>query len=165
MLIIKELKQALAAKQYFMCLTTALIIPDICGAAESTNGLASKANYKAWFDKYVAHKYPGKPHISSDIYVIRCALLHQGKVNHPNSNYSRIVFQIPDGTGLIIHNNIMNDALNLSVEAFCKEIIEGYEKWEKDTAANGDVQNRLKEGITYYPNGLAPYIVGAPLFA
>jgi hypothetical protein len=36
------------AQLYYLALAGALVIPDMCGALESQNGEATKAQYEAW---------------------------------------------------------------------------------------------------------------------
>jgi len=79
--LINELKSALDNGLYQIALNTALIIPDISSAVESENGQTNGTKYKEWFDKYVAPKYNGNVS-GEDVYKIRCASLHQGKLNH-----------------------------------------------------------------------------------
>ena len=162
--LIQELRVSLKNGLYIMALNTALIVPDICSALESEDGQTNGKRYKAWFDKYVTPKYEGFAS-GDDIYKIRCATLHQGKFNHDYPKYQKILFQIPNKQNNIFHCNILNDALNLNVEIFVSDIIEGYEKWKKDNKGNQTVEENVENSISFYPNGLAPYMVGIPILA
>lgn len=159
--LINELKTSISNESYYSALINALIVPDICSALQSDDGQTNGAKYKNWFNKYCANKYNGFVK-GDDIYKIRCALLHQGKLNHDNPNYERILFQIPFN-GMVFHNNIMNNAINLNLDIFVKDIIDGYYDWKEEHGTDDIVLTNLKHSINIYPNGFAPYIVGVPL--
>ena len=127
---------------HLVALGAALAIPDMCSAMESSDGLATKQRYIAWFDQHVAPRYSGFVS-GEDCYLLRCSMLHQGTTQHPKGNFSRILFT--EGGGL--HNNIMNDALNL------------------DVALTPEYQANFPRFIQRYPHGLAPFIVGAPVIS
>src|SRR3990167_10578362 len=120
---LEQIEAALNSNLYYVALFTALSIPDICGALESSDGFATDEKYKKWFDKHIAPKYNGFL-TGEDCYYFRCSLLHQGSSYHPKSSYSRIIFVEPQATTNIFHNNILNNALNIDVRIFCKDIIE-----------------------------------------
>lgn len=160
-ILIKELETALSSELYYSALISALIIPDICSALESESGQTSGAKYKAWFDKYLSNRYDGFV-TGEDIYKVRCALLHQGKLNHDNPNYQRILFQ-PPGKGPILHKNIIEGALNLNLEIFVNDIIAGYYQWEESCGDKEHVKVNSEHSINLYPNGFPPYITGSPL--
>lgn len=52
-----QIRAALAADLYYLALYASLTLPDLCGAMESPDGLATTPRFIAWFDKYVAPKY------------------------------------------------------------------------------------------------------------
>ena len=161
-ILIEELKKCIEEEMFFTALNTSLIIPDICSALQSENGQTNGTKYKNWFDTYCAEKYDGNVS-GEDIYKIRCALLHQGKLNHDNPNFERILFQVPTNRGFVLHNNTINGALNLNLKIFIEDIISGYELWHTEQKENVDVIKNKNKSIQYYPNGLPPYIVGLPL--
>lgn len=131
-LLIDQLESSLKSGNYYLSLFTALTLPDIAGAMDSDDGLASGAKYKAWYEKWVRPRFVeellktvpenASKHIKSmenpldgeACYLFRCSLLHQGRTVHPKSKYSRIIFVEPGATTNVFHYNIMNDALNCS---------------------------------------------------
>lgn len=76
------IRKCLDAKAYFAALTTALIIPDICGRAEFPN-YRNKKRYVDWYNMY-NHFEPAQgreniPHMDgSVVYDLRCQMLHIG---------------------------------------------------------------------------------------
>lgn len=168
--LIDQARQAANSHAYYLSLFAALALPDICAAMESADGQASKAKYVAWFDKYVAHKYTvGPDRIPSlsgeDCYYYRCAMIHQGRAQHGRSSYSRIMFIEPGVGGIVMHNNVMNDALNIDVRHFCTDICDSAEQWLVNVKDSPQYQQNFALSLQRYPNGLAPYIVGLPVIA
>lgn len=73
--LIKEIKKCLENEIYIVALTTALILPDICGKAEFPDEKPAN-RYKEWLKRNINFE---KSIISSDeIYQLRCCLLHEG---------------------------------------------------------------------------------------
>src|SRR5438132_7430853 len=91
---------------YYLALTGALVIPDICSALEAKDGQANGPRYIAWFDSHVAPRYASarRPPMltGADWYRFRCSFLHQGTTQHPKSTYSRILFIEPGAAPTVI---------------------------------------------------------------
>jgi len=160
--IIEQVRLANRAGIYYVALFSALALPDICAALESTNGQASKSKFIAWFDTHVAPRYSGFLD-GETCYYFRCSMLHQGSTQHPHGRYSRIIFVEPGNSGMILHNNIVNDALNIDVRIFCEDICTASEKWWNSVSASRQVQANFSRFVRRYPTGLAPYIGGIPV--
>lgn len=64
-----------------------------------------------------------------------------------------------------MHNNVMNDALNIDVARFCEDVISGCEDWLAFVASDPTVQKNMASSMQRYPQGLAPYIMGIPVIA
>lgn len=132
----------------------------------TNNGIASKGRYMKWFDKYIAPKYKNHEKVfltSLDCYNFRCSLLHQGSTQHPKSIYSRILFVEPSVKGIVLHSNIINNALNIDVSIFCRDIISGVEEWLKDNEETDIYKKNHSKFMKRYSEGLSPYIVGVPV--
>lgn len=168
--LINQTREAANSNAYYLSLFAALAIPDICAAISSPNGEASKVKYIAWFNQYVSHKYtvgPDRtPSLSGeDCYYYRCAMLHQGRAQHERSTYTRILFIEPGISDIVLHNNVMNDALNIDIRIFCTDICDSAEQWLADVEATPDYQRNYPNSLQRYPDGLAPYIIGLPIIA
>jgi len=161
---LEQIKKALGSNLYLVSLFSVLAIPDICGAIGSENGEASAEKYKAWFDKCIAPKYNNFLN-GDDCYYFRCSLLHQGSSQHIKGNYRRVLFIEPSATTNILHNNIMNDALNINVTIFCNDFISGAEKWIEENENSDLYKKNYDKFMRRYPNGLPPYIVGVPVIS
>lgn len=149
--LIEELRAMLNLGLHLSAINLALIIPDICGALESENGEATGQKYREWVDTYLAPAYAGNVQ-GADIYKLRCASLHQGRLNHANRRYEKIVFQTPL-RGFVLHNNIINDILQLNSSIFVNDIISGYETWLLANNNNQHLAVNLSESFQLYQNG------------
>jgi hypothetical protein len=130
--LLNQIHGAVKGRAYYLALYVSLTVPDICGAMESEGGQASKQNYVNWFDKYVAPKYfaSGQATLTGEAcYFYRCAVLHQGRAQHPRLGFSRILFVEPGSTTIACHNNVLNDALNIDAAIFCGDIVLGANAW------------------------------------
>lgn len=160
--IIQQIRAANRAGLYYVALFSALAIPDICAALESVDGQASKDKFIAWFNANIAPRYNGFLD-GEACYYFRCSMLHQGSTQHPRGRYSRIIFVEPGSSGMLLHNNIMNDALNIDVRIFCEDVCAATEHWWPAASAQPEFQTNLARFVKRHPGGLAPYIVGLPV--
>ena len=91
-------------------------------------------------------------------------MLHQGTTQHPQSRYQRILFVPRGGTGLM-HNNVINDALNLDIPTFCLDVVEAARAWRVSVKGSEPYEGNVGKFVQLYPDGLPPYIVGAPVIS
>lgn len=159
--ILQDIEKALAAGCYYVAVHMVLALPDICAALESPNGETSGRQYRSWYDGHLAPLYPMIT--ATDCYSLRCGVLHQGRMGHPKMQYARIVFTIPTQGNIILHKNIIDDALNIDVVAFCGDFIAAVRAWANSKHNDMNVQNNTLKLVQYRPNGLAPYIIGVPV--
>ena len=178
--VIDQLEKSLNHPVYFVSLFTALAIPDIGGALDSADGVATGERYKGWYERWARPQFEkavtsGIPeqvrgHVKLEnlltgeaCYRFRCSLLHQGTTQHPKSPYSRIIFVEPGATTNTFHYNILNDALNIDVGSFCREIIAGAREWLDAVEGTERYKANYDKFARRYPKGLPPYIVGLPV--
>jgi hypothetical protein len=159
--ITKEIEQALTAGLYYLAIVTVLSLPDVCAALESQNGESSGAKYKAWYDTWMAVRYPEIT--GQDLYSLRCGVLHQGRLGHSKMQYSRVLFTVPNPQKNLYHRNIANDALNLDALQFCRDMIECVSAWYAAKQGDPNVQANLPRLVQFRANGLAPYMPGVAL--
>ena len=162
-IITGEIERAIANGCYYLALIAWLTLPDICSALESPDGTTTGKHYMAWCDSWLIPKYPSLT--SSELWHLRCGVLHQGKNMHHSLSYSRILFTLPVKQNIILHNNILNDALNLDTVTFCRDILKSVSNWYMQEKNNPNVLANLPNMLRYYPNGLAPYIIGIPIIS
>lgn len=160
--LLNQIENSVENHSYMIGLYSSLTIPDICGALESENGYATGQKYKAWFDAWVSQKYGGW-FTGEQCYAFRNGVVHQGRANHQNLGYERIIFVEP-GHGLTAHNNIMNDAFNIDVGQFCTDMVESARDWIKATEHTDNFQRNIVHLLQRHDNGLPPYIVGLPVY-
>lgn len=161
--LLKEIEQALDNGLYFVALQSALTLPDICGALQSPNGIAKKHKYIRWYNKY-AKESDSNALSGEDCYYFRCSCVHQGSTQSSDSSYKRILFLIPSNQ-LVMHNNIINDALNIDIKIFCTNIISSVRKWEQKIKGEPNFIRNYDKLLKVYPNGLPPYIGGMPVIS
>ncbi|HAS8570152.1 TPA: hypothetical protein I7778_20775 [Vibrio vulnificus] len=180
-LLVQQLENSLDSGNYYLSLFTALTLPDIAGAMDSDNGLATGAKYKAWYDKWARPRFyemlvgslpehvrehmseMDNPFDGEACYLFRCSLLHQGRTVHPKNKYSRIIFVEPGATTTTFHYNIMNDALNIDLVLFCREIIAGVRLWLSEVKDTENYQKNYENFVKRHEGGLSPFIVGVPV--
>ena len=76
--LVKEICIGLKNRCYISALTTALILPDVCGKAKYPNEKTTK-RYKQWLQHYVCTQETFGIQVDADtIYDLRCRLLHEG---------------------------------------------------------------------------------------
>lgn len=163
--LLSQLEKSIDDGHYYLALFVSLAIPDICGALGSKDGKAKGAHYKAWFDKYVAPQYAGNLD-GNGCYAFRCSALHQGYAKHKDLGYERILFLDPSSSGgVVMHNNILNNALNIDVGRFCKDVVAGARQWLCNMASNCDFNRNYANFLKRYEGGLLPYIDGLDVFS
>ncbi|NUU58974.1 hypothetical protein [Paenibacillus agri] len=156
------IRKGLDAGVYQLALNMTLCIPDICAALESQDGKASGAKYQAWFDGNMA----GKTKLSgSDCYYFRCAFLHQGTTEHEKSRFKKILFIEPTAMSGVFHNNVIDGVLNIDLRIFCDLMITSASSWYSNIKDDPTFKINYEKSFRRYPEGLAPYIVGIPVYA
>ena len=166
--LLEQVQNAIAGRAYYIALYVSLTLPDICSAMSSEDGQATRQRYIHWFNAYVAPAYMvrGEPSFNGETcYFYRCGVLHQGRAQHPRLRYERILFIEPGAGRPILHNNIMNAALNIDISRFCHDMVAGAMSWLEREEAGEHFQRNSARFMQRHPNGLPPYIVGLPVIA
>jgi len=161
-----QIDAATNANFYYVACACALAVPDICTGLEASDGRATGARYRTWFDQWVAPKYGFQGGTSLDgdaCYRLRCSLLHEGSALPTGGSFSRVLFVEPDASGNVFHNNVLNDALNLDVRIFCRDVTDSARTWLTTAEGTEPFATNFERFIRRHPNGLAPYIVGVPV--
>jgi hypothetical protein len=156
--MLKEIEHALEAKLYYLAIMTSLAVPDVCAALEHESGRTKASRYMRWYKDNLGQQYPFIT--PQDIYSLRCGILHQGRAGS-HGQYDRILFTLPGDVRF--HNNILNRALNLDAELFCRDVIQAARQWLERTTNDRHVRANLTHLVRLRPNGLAPYMIGAPV--
>jgi len=153
-----EIKNCLLNKLWYAGLVLTLLLPDVCAALEAEDGRTTPERYKSWFDQWVAPKYSSRILRAEQLYYLRCGVAHQGKFEHPAMKYNRIFFTLrPDG--MFFHCNVLNNALNLDIPLFCKDMVDGVENWYATKQNDPDRAKELRQLGALLPEwftGLSP---------
>lgn len=160
--LLNEIELALQNHLFFIALQSALTIPDICAALESDNGKTTRVKYAEWYNVNV--KQENDFLTGEECYLYRCSCVHQGVGTGKLETYSRIVFLYPNSC-FTTHNNVLNDALNIDIILFCKQILSCTRQWLLDNQNNSIVKRNYQNLIKIYPEGLEPYISGFPVIS
>jgi hypothetical protein len=152
--LIFSINQSLQTQNYYAALGMALSLPDICGWVENPT-IGSKARYVAWFEKYIQSLYT-KPVIGdgpafvfltgSDCYALRCAYLHEGRddINDQRAKQALDSFQfVVPPPSWTVHKNKLGNTLQLQLDIFCQELINGASQFLSDILLNTDAALRL----------------------
>ena len=156
--IIQSIEEAIQSKNHYAALGMALAAPDMCGWVLDPN-IHSKKRVITWFDSYLQSKYlreatENRPeHIflnGSDFYALRCAFLHEGRENISTQKAQEILesfqFVVPPD-GWTVHKNQSDNTLQLQVDIFCNDIIEGIKSFLSDISENEDAISRLRQAL------------------
>jgi hypothetical protein len=163
----KAIESAIANKNWYAALFIALSIPDICGHIESPTE-KSQARYEQWFEKYMLTKYSSVNNWDkslyiylspSDCYALRCALLHEGRDNiteqRAREALDRFHFIEPP-PNTIRHCNQINNVLQLQVDIFCRDILEGLTQWHRDIQGITCLEQQINAIFKVYPHNEIP---------
>lgn len=154
-----SVKISIDSRNYYAALTVCMTLPDICSKLEYPEEKNTGKRYSGWFEEYVSHKYKSSVGLEkdeyvflsgSDFYALRCSFLHQGETEiikqRAREVLENFVFLEPIKEWHI-HNNKINNKLQLQIDVFCEEIMEGVNHWildnEKDVAVNDRSRNLI----------------------
>lgn len=168
-----EVQGAFDCGLYFVALSSGLLIPDACGAVEYPD-LRNGQRYARWYDRYVETPPLGVRYVLNGdmVWKIRNGMIHETALDFRAHGFDRVLFTIPDRTGLTMDRNAMTEcgpsresAIDLNLELFLQRIIKGANRWVDEISADPEKSARLDGLIQLRPNGRAPFIVGKPLIS
>ena len=139
---VEALEISLTSKNWYSVLFISLTLPDICGKVDYPEA-GSKQRTISWFKKYIEPSYTVTSHNSdkvflsgTDFYALRCALLHEGQDDISTQRASEVLekfkFVQPLQQGIHIHNNMLNNTLQLQVDQFGEGVLKAVKTWLKD---------------------------------
>ena len=167
--LIAQTRKALEAELYYVALFTALTVPDIASALESSGGRASSKRFAAWYETWVRpllkeSRGRENPLSGDECYGFRCALLHQGRSQRASDQYSHIMFIEPGHPNFSIHYCLVGgSALLIQLDEFVHEVLRGCELWLGTVQGTAPFERNYASFAKRHPQGLTPYVVGAPV--
>lgn len=123
-------------KCYWALLHLVVILPDICGALESSDGIAKSKRYKKWCGAYLSDGT-----ISSDEwYAMRCILLHQGTTLSRRGRYRSYSLGQPTTEGIVQHWIVETSSaqLHLNVGKLKTAALIAIRKWFQEREQHPD---------------------------
>lgn len=166
---INAVRNSIKEENWYAALTLALTLPDICGKLELEN-LKSAKRYIKWFNKYIKSKYtvyigPDKTEknflTGEDAYALRCSYLHAGEFNIEEQYIRKalegFMFVVTKNKNQIVHNNKLNNVLQLQVSVYCEDICDGVEQWINDNKDDEKILQKASriQDIKYITNGFS----------
>jgi hypothetical protein len=157
--ILKAVSSGLHSVPIFM----SAAIPDICAALESEDGRTTKKRYQAWFDKWASGRMSLMT--SEDCYLLRCGLIHQGKLGGLKGEISQIVFLLPNPAFASFANNRFNDVYMYDIASFCSDMITSSNEWWQASKDDPLIVENAQYILKIHPTGWGNAISGIPVLA
>ena len=152
--LIEQMLEASRTKHFHISLVAALVLPDICGALESSDGQATGVKYKAWVDKWLSPKYgdaTGTSFSGSTCYYYRCAVLNQNRSLHPKLGFERVAFLEPNGS-ITMHDCVINNVLVIDIPTFCQDMSEAVSEWLRVAEGTVEYKANIRNGMQRFPS-------------
>jgi hypothetical protein len=170
--ILIDIERSIQARIYYPALLVALTLPDICcGLTLPNSDFTNKKQYVAFVDKYTTVPDLGLDGLAC--YMLRGGVVHRANMaGHPYIGVTNVIFTIPE-TGHSIHAMQLvvgnpaspKKAAMLDLITFCKVMVAAVHAWYADNHAHPTVIKNMDNLIRYCPEGLSPFLGGAPVVA
>ena len=167
--LISQTREAMQLGLYNVALLAALSIPDIAGSLVASDGRATRERYVDWYETWVRPRLAesrarDNPFTGKDCYIFRCSMVHQGASHRSDSSYKKIIFIEPGHPNYNIHYCLVGgEALLILVDQFVKELLSGCELWLQTVKDTEPFETNYENFAKRHPNGMAPYVTGAPV--
>lgn len=159
--LLNQINQAATGGLHLVAIGMAVALPALCASLAQEDGRSQGKEYKDWC---AANLGPEFGFVSpDDLYSMRCGVLHQGRYGDLQHSVARVIYTLPGMTSFT--NCKMNDAYVYGVVEFCKNMCEAAYRWYEGCRDDPIVKANSARMMRYYPEGLAPYIVGMPVLA
>ncbi len=124
----EEVSRCLKHRCGWSLLHLMLALPDVCGALESDDGVATGPRYKDWCRRYLTDPLL----LPAERWDLRCVLLHQGRTlsgGGPAIRYQRYTFAQPEEEGPTGHRVEGGTTLHLDVRTMAFEVTRVMRQW------------------------------------
>lgn len=166
--MVGQAQAAINVDLFFPALMICLTLPDICAAASSENGRASRSKTIAWLCEHGGYTRED----AQLIYGFRCSLLHQGSGRPDKVEDTRIAFVAPDPNQtatmhwLITKRESETESIFwITASLFVDEICEAVKNWLNSHGSSATVARNLKRSARLRPDGLLGHFHGGPVIA
>jgi hypothetical protein len=162
--LLNQINSAAANGLHLLAVGMAVALPDICVSLANADGRSDGQRYKDWCGANLAGA--GFSYVTGDdLWSMRCGVLHNGRYGDLKHNVARVIFAIPTPANNTFTDCKFGDAYFYSVVEFCKNLCDAAFAWFEANKGNPTVITNSARLMQYYPNGLAPYVVGTPVIA
>ncbi len=159
------------AKLYYPALLVALTLPEICVtlAFPGKEIQVKESHYKKWVEDYVPPDNLGIDGLGC--YRLRCGVVHRGDAaGHRYFGRKNVVFTIPESQSQIhgiefVSGEDTNNAAMISLSSFVETMEHAVRRWHASKGLDTNVRKNLVNLLSWRPNGMPPYFVGAPVIA
>lgn len=161
-------RRAVADENWYAALTTALIIPEICGSIEQPGPGKSRKRYEDWCriwlqPEFTAEVGPRREVCvflsAEDLYQARCSIIHSGTAEIEEKMRDKI-----DHFEFFFHGSHMNIVnvdngvsqsryLQLRVDMFCQTVFTAADKWDASVVADPVIQAEKAKLLVIHPPG------------
>ncbi|WP_434575001.1 hypothetical protein J3P88_10165 [Pseudomonas sp. Z3-6] len=165
----KSLRSAIAHGDWYVALSSALTLPDVCARIVEPYEKSSEKRYTKWFKHWMEPLYTvdmpeGGPTVflsGGDCYALRCSYLHEGGANITAQRARQALndfhFVSTPPPGWEVHRNMIDRTLQLQVDIFCSEMADAVDNWASSVAADQDIQNRMNALLIIHIN--SPFVI------
>ncbi|WP_454617536.1 hypothetical protein [Bradyrhizobium cenepequi] len=165
-LVLKDIERAIDARLYYPALLAALTVPEICSALTLEKAVfVRQKHYAAFIDRYTTPSEIGSNGV--DIYRLRGGVVHRASMaGHPDFGATHVIFTIPEtGAGMHALSIRAGDktAAMFDLVTFCRAMIKAAYLWYEEHHSDPKVQENMRHLIRYCPQGLSPFVGGAPV--
>lgn len=150
-----SIRMSLKTENWYAALVAALTLPDVCGNLESPEK-GTKERYVAWFGRWLEPKYTShvgadkQEHVflnGEDLYALRCSYLHEGSVSIETQRARKILDEFhftKPRPRMCIHNNKINNTLQLQVDIFCNDMADAVDGWYESIKEDSIIVQRME---------------------
>ena len=167
--ILKDMREALAARFYYPALSVALTLPDICAGLQLDRSIFVKEkHYVSFVDSYSSPRELGVD--GQQCYRLRGGLIHRGNARgHAYFEADYVVFTVPE-SGSPIHALTMDaadgtSAVMIDLPMFCAAMEVAVRRWFETNQSDQNISKNARELLSFRPEGAPPIVVGRPVLA
>jgi len=165
--LIAQTRAALNTNLYYLSLFSALTVPDICGALDSQDGVATGARYRGWYRTHVLPRFNTLS--PEECYRYRCTALHQGRSEPSQSvDYDRVIF-IEPAAAQRIQINVKrrtagkDTASMIHLRDFVTAIADAADAWLAHIRGTEPFDTNYRRFMHRHPTGFKPFVSGPPI--